>query len=137
MDHSKLNAELRDFCKKLVNDGYNKSQLCSIILGQQMLPMLSKFLENDDRNFGIGVLSRIFDVFGYELKIVPVLKGTPDDPKLNEAYTKFIENYHMMFSEGLANQEAANEGKGERESKVATAINQVALEMFQQITQRG
>lgn len=136
MDHIEFNAELRDFCKKLINDGYNKSQLCSLILGQQKLPMLSQFIDNNDRNFGIGVLSQIFEIFGYELKIVPVLIGSEVDPKLVEAYTKFIENYHMMFAEGLANQEAAAEGKGERESKVATAITDIAMEMFQQITQQ-
>jgi hypothetical protein len=136
MNHIELNAELRDFCKKLINDGYNKSQLCSLILGQQKLPMLSQFIENDDRNFGIGVLSQIFEIFGYELKVVPVLKDSNEDPKFVESYTKFIENYHMMFSEGLANQEAA-EIRGERESKVATAINEVAIAMFNQITQKG
>lgn len=138
MNHIELNAELRNFCKQLINDGYNKSQLASLILGQQKLPMLSQFIDNNDRNFGIGVLSQIFEIFGYELKIVPVLKDNDNEenPIFNDSYIKFVENYHMMFSEGLANQEAA-EVKGERESKVANAINTIAMQMFNQITQRG
>lgn len=134
MDYIELNTELRDFCKQIINDGYNKSQVCSLLLGQQKLPMFSQFLENEDRNFGIGVLSQIFDIFGYKLEVVPVLKsGTEEIPKLTENYNKFIENYRMMISEGLANQEAAEISSG-REGKVATAINTIALQMFQQIT---
>jgi len=137
MDHIELNAELRDFCKQIINDGYTKSQVCSLLLGQQKLPMFSQFLDNDNRNFGIGVLSQIFDIFGYKLEVVPVLKsGSEEDPKLTENYNKFVENYRMMISEGLANQEVVD-GRDGRESKVATAINDVALKMFQQITQKG
>ena len=84
MNHKELNTELRDFCQKLIDDGYNKSQLCSLLLGQQKLPMFTQFIENQDRNFGIGVLSNIFEIFGYELQVVPVLKTTAEDPKITD-----------------------------------------------------
>lgn len=134
MDHVELNAELRDFCKQLISDGYSKSQICSIILGQQKMPMFSQFLENETRNFGIGVLSQIFDIFGYKLEIVPVLKTEKNEPietvNVTENNNKFVENYHLLMSEGLANQETMEHT---RESKVSTAITDIAMNMFQNI----
>lgn len=130
MNHKELNTELRDFCQKLIDDGYNKSQLCSLLLGQQKLPMFTQFIENQDRNFGIGVLSNIFEIFGYELQVVPVLKTTAEDPKITDLKNRFIENYRIMLSEGLANQENV---KVEREGKVQQAITDVALELFKKI----
>lgn len=132
MDHIELNAELREFCKQLISDGYAKSQIAGIILGQQKLPMFTQFLESDTRNFGIGVLSNIFDIFGYKLEVVPVLKTENESETINitENYNKFVENYHMLMSEGLANQETVDR---ERESKVSVAITDVAMKMFQQI----
>ncbi|MBT3298708.1 hypothetical protein HN385_07290 [archaeon] len=130
MNHKELNTELRDFCQKLIDDGYNKSQLCSLLLGQQKLPMFTQFIENQDRNFGIGVLSNIFEIFGYELQVVPVLKTNAEDPKITDLKNRFIENYRIMLSEGLANQENV---KVEREGKVQQAITDVALELFKKI----
>jgi hypothetical protein len=137
MDHFELNLELRDFCKKLISDGYSKSQICSVILGQQRMPMFTQFLDNETRNFGVGVLSQIFDVFGYRLEIVPILKTNEEEIEninITENFNKFIENYHMLMSEGLANQETAE--RGDRESKVATAITDLALDMFQKIVNK-
>ena len=130
MNHKELNTELRDFCQKLIDDGYNKSQLCSLLLGQQKLPMFTQFIENQDRNFGIGVLSNIFEIFGYELQVVPVLKTNAEDPKITDLKNRFIENYRIMLSEGLANQENVIV---EREGKVQQAITDVALELFKKI----
>ena len=130
MNHKELNTELRDFCQKLIDDGYNKSQLCSLLLGQQKLPMFTQFIENQDRNFGIGVLSNIFEIFGYELQVVPVLKTNAEDPKITDLKNRFIENYRIMLSKGLANQENV---KVEREGKVQQAITDVALELFKKI----
>ena len=130
MNHKELNTELRDFCQKLIDDGYNKSQLCSLLLGQQKLPMFTQFIENQNRNFGIGVLSNIFEIFGYELQVVPVLKTNAEDPKITDLKNRFIENYRIMLSEGLANQENV---KVEREGKVQQAITDVALELFKKI----
>ena len=130
MNHKELNTELRDFCQKLIDDGYNKSQLCSLLLGQQKLPMFTQFIENQDRNFGIGVLSNIFEIFGYELQVVPVLKTNAEDPKITDLKNRFIEHYRIMLSEGLANQENV---KVEREGKVQQAITDVALELFKKI----
>jgi hypothetical protein len=130
MNHKELNTELRDFCQKLIDDGYNKSQLCSLLLGQQKLPMFTQFIENQDRNFGIGVLSNIFEIFGYELQVVPVLKTNAEDPKITDLKNRFIENYRIILSEGLANQENV---KVEREGKVQQAITDVALELFKKI----
>jgi hypothetical protein len=130
MNHKELNTELRDFCQKLIDDGYNRSQICSLLLGQQKLPMFIQFIENQNRNFGIGVLSNIFEIFGYELQIIPVLKTMSEDPKITDLKNRFTENYRIMFSEGLANQENV---KVEREGKVQQAITDVALELFKKI----
>ena len=130
MNHKQLNSELRDFCRKLIDDGYNKSQICSLLLGQQKLPMFTQFISDDDRNFGIAVLSNIFDIFGYELQVVPVLKETDEDPKITDLKNRFIENYQIMLTEGLSNQEKM---KIEKEGKVQQAITNVALELFQKI----
>jgi hypothetical protein len=133
MDYVELNAELRDFCTKLVNDGYNKSQICSLLLGQQKLPMFSAFLESENRNFGIGVLAQIFDIFGYRLDLVPVLKDSEEEPRFTELNNRFTENYHLMLTEGLANQEKTD-GRSERTGEVQQAITDIALEMFKKIT---
>jgi len=130
MNHIELNAELRNFCQKLIDDGYTKSQICALLLGGQKVPMFTNFLENSDRNFGINVLSNIFEIFGYELQVIPVLKSNSLDPKLVELKNRFIENYHMMLTEGLSNQEKV---KVEREGKVQQAITDVALELFKKI----
>jgi len=130
MNHKELNSELRDFCRKLIDDGYNKSQICSLLLGQQKLPMFTQFIDSDDRNFGIVVLSNIFEIFGYELQVVPVLKDVEEDPKITDLKNRFIENYRIMLTEGLSNQEKM---KVEREGKVQQAITNVALELFQKI----
>ena len=130
MNHKQLNSELRDFCRKLIDDGYNKSQICSLLLGQQKLPMFTQFIDSNDRNFGIAVLSNIFDIFGYELQVVPVLKETDEDPKITDLKNRFIENYQIMLTEGLSNQEKM---KIEKEGKVQQAITNVALELFQKI----
>ena len=130
MNHKELNSELRDFCRKLIDDGYNKSQICSLLLGQQKLPMFTQFIDSDDRNFGIVVLSNIFEIFGYELQVVPVLKDFEEDPKITDLKNRFIENYRIMLTEGLSNQEKI---KVEREGKVQQAITNVALELFQKI----
>jgi len=134
MDYVELNTELKNFCNQLVNDGYNKTQICKLILGQQNVPRFTQFLEDEDKNFGIKVLAQIYDTFGYKLEIVPVLKTNyEEDPKATECYNKFFENYHNMMSEGLANQENV-ENKVGRSNTVSLAINDVALQMFQQIT---
>jgi len=130
MNHVEINAELRDFCQQLIDDGYTKSQICSLLLGQQKLPMFTQFMESNSRNFGIGVLSNIFEIFGYELQIIPVLKETPEDPKITELKNRFTENYRMMLTEGLSNQERT---KIEKESKVQQAITDVALDLFNKI----
>jgi hypothetical protein len=130
MNHVEINAELRDFCQQLIDDGYTKSQICSLLLGQQKLPMFTQFMESDNRNFGIGVLSNIFEIFGYELQIVPVLKDTPEDSKITDLKNRFTENYRMMLTEGLSNQERT---KIEKESKVQQAITDVALDLFNKI----
>jgi len=136
MQYTDLNAELRTFCKQLIDDGYTKSQVCSLILGQQKLPMFSDFLESETRNFGIGVLAQIFDIFGYELTIVPVLKDSEEDPKITDFNNRFIENYRLMLTEGLANQQTTETKRSGPDGKVQQAIKDVALELFQQITQR-
>jgi len=136
MQYTHLNAELRTFCKQLIDDGYTKSQVCSLILGQQKLPMFSDFLESETRNFGIGVLAQIFDIFGYELTIVPVLKDSEEDPKITDFNNRFIENYRLMLTEGLANQQTTETKRSGPDGKVQQAIKDVALELFQQITQR-
>jgi len=130
MNHKELNSELRDFCRKLIDDGYNKSQICSLLLGQQKLPMFTQFIDSDDRNFGIVVLSNIFEIFGYELQVIPVLKDVEEDPKITDLKNRFIENYRIMLTEGLSNQEKM---KVEKEGKVQQAITNVALELFQKI----
>lgn len=131
MTHTELNAELRDFCQKLLDDGYSKSQLCSIILGQQKLPMFNQFIDNKDRNFGIGVLSNIFEIFGYDLMIIPVLKSSNGDiPKITELKNRFVENYRIMLTEGLSNQEKV---KVEQVEKVEQAITNIALDLFKKI----
>lgn len=130
MDHIAMNAELRDFCKKMIDDGYNKSQLCSLLLGQQKLPMFTQFMDSDKRNFGIGVLSNIFEIFGYELSIVPVLKDSDEDPKITELKNRFVENYHIMLTEGLSNQE---KNKVIKDGQVQQAITDIAVQLFQKI----
>jgi len=130
MNHVEINTELRNFCQQLIDDGYTKSQICTLLLGQQKLPMFTQFMESESRNFGIGVLSNIFDIFGYELLIVPVLKDTTEDPKITELKNRFTENYRIMLTEGLSNQERT---KIEKESKVQQAITDVALELFNKI----
>jgi hypothetical protein len=130
MDYTALNRELRNFCLKLIDDGYTKSQLCSVLLGQQKLPMFTQFIEDNNRNFGISVLSNIFEIFGYDLSIVPVLKESSEEPKITEMKNRFIENYRLMLTEGLSNQEKT---KTEKEGKVQQAITDVALELFQKI----
>ncbi len=137
MDYIQLNEELRNFCKQLINDGYTKSQICSIVLGQQKLPMFNQFIEDENRNFGIGVLSQIFDVLGYTLDIVPVMKSENDDDMFSEFYNKFKENYHLIMIEGLTNQEKNKDFVGSgRDSKVQQAITDVALDMFNKILQK-
>ena len=74
--------------------------------------------------------TNIFDIFGYELQVVPVLKETDEDPKITDLKNRFIENYQIMLTEGLSNQEKM---KIEKEGKVQQAITNVALELFQKI----
>lgn len=133
MLYTELNSELRGFCKQLIDDGYTKSQICNILLGQQKLPMFSSFIENEDRNFGIGVLSQIFEIFGYDLMVIPVLRDSEESPKITDLKNKFIQNYRVMLTEGLANQK--NE-ENKKSTKVQQAIKDVAIDLFQQITQR-
>lgn len=104
MDCFELNNEIREFCRKLINDGYTKSQICGLLLGSQKLPMFSQFLDNDNRNFGLSVLSGMLDAFGYKLELVPVLKESSNqEPKLNELNAKFLENYKFILMENLNN----------------------------------
>lgn len=133
MNYVDLNTELRDFCQKLIDDGYSKSQICTLLLGQQKLPMFSQFLENQERNFGIGVLAQIFEIFDYELAVVPILKNGDDENKLTELYNRFVENYRLKLTEGLSNQEKVD-GRTTKDGKVQKAITDIALEMFKEIT---
>jgi hypothetical protein len=131
MNYIELNNELRQFFKKLIADGHIKTKICSLILGQQKLPMFTTFLEDDDRNFGIKVLTQIFENMGYELKIVPVPKNEKSNDTLNEIYKNFQNEYQHTLIDGLANMQ--NENPTGKKSVVADAITQLSERLFSEI----
>lgn len=132
MDCFELNNEIREFCRKLINDGYTKSQICGLLLGPQKLPMFSQFLENDNRNFGLSVLSGMLGAFGYKLELIPVLKNSSNqEPKLNELNTKFLENYKFILMENLNNNTVRKDS--ERESSIQKTVSNLVSDIIANI----
>lgn len=97
MHHLEFNALVREICKDLIIDGYKKSKLCKVMLGQHNQPMFENFISKE-KNFGIGVLSRIMENFDYELIILPVKKSEKNDLK------QFIDDKDQQFYNDIKSQ---------------------------------
>lgn len=133
MDYIELNAELRNFCKRLINDGYTKSHLCTLLLGSQKMPMFTQFLDNENRNFGLSVLSKIFEAFDYKLEILPISNENKNETKpiLNEINNKFLENYKFILMDNLTNKKVIKrEG---REGTVDKSISDIVSDIIDNI----
>jgi hypothetical protein len=128
MDQRELNMELRNFINQLISDGYLKSPICNVILGPQKIPMLTQFLEDEDRNFGLKVLTNIFSAFGYKLRLVPV-KDDDENANFDEYYETFLSEYRTMLVETLDSNEKQKQSVG-RKGKVASAIDKLANKIF-------
>ena len=130
MDYQQLNAELRDFCNRLVDDGHSKTKLCSLLLGQSKVPMFSEFLQNPDRNFGLSVLSQMLDGLGYSIELVPLSRDT-EEPKLNSLTRVFLENYQLRIMEGLDNSVVRK--KTEKEGTVQKSLVDISNQLFESL----
>lgn len=97
MHHLEFNSLVREICKELIIDGYKKAKLCKVMLGQHNQPMFENFITKE-KNFGIGVLSRIVENFDYELVVLPVKKSEKDQ------YQDFIKSLDMKFYQDIKTQ---------------------------------
>lgn len=81
MNIGELNAGMRDFFKKLEEDGHNKNALCKITLGPSFTPQFTKFMNGTD--LGLNPLTRMFQGLGFDIHIVPVKQG---DTSINDIF---------------------------------------------------
>lgn len=140
LNQIQFNDSLRQYCQEMLNEGFTKNQLCSFMLGPQKSPMFSAFLENEDRQFGLKVLSDIFSQFGYELKVVPVKKDSqsPEEEEYFEnIYNEFETDYRKILMEALEDPNIKSRPRPTNSGKVARNISSIADDIFQEISQKA
>ncbi len=81
MQIEQINEFFREIFNELINDGYKKSNICSITLGSSNVPQFDSFIKGTD--FGIKPLQRIVENQGFEFKILI-------SPKNNKEISKFV-----------------------------------------------
>ena len=140
MNQVQFNDSLRQYCREMINEGFTKNQLCSFMLGQQKTPMFSAFLESDDRQFGLKVLSDIFSQFGYDLKVVPVKKDSQSQEEteyFENLYSEFETDYKKILVEALEDPNLKNRPRPSNSGKVARNISSIADDIFKEISQKS
>ncbi len=111
-----LNNFLRTLFKNLINDGYKKRHICSLILSSQAEPQLEGFLQG--RDFGIKPLTKIIDAFGYDLYLVVVPKEDQEiRNNINEANNQVLQDCKSKLINAL-NQNFANNGRRKKSSEL-------------------
>jgi len=86
MQVEQINSIFREIFSELINDGYKKSNVCSITLGGSNVPQFDSFMKGTD--FGIKPLQRIIENQGFNFKIIISPKESPE-------ITKFVEEVNV------------------------------------------
>lgn len=97
MTHEEFNRIFREMCNDLIVDGCKKSKICKVTLGRNNQPMFEGFI-NKNKNFGIAVLQRIVENYGYDLMILPIKKDLIDE------YQEFLDQTKQQFTDDLKEQ---------------------------------
>lgn len=86
MQVEQINSIFREIFSELINDGYKKSNVCSITLGSSNVPQFDSFIKGTD--FGFKPLQRIIENQGFNFKIIISPKESPE-------ISKFIEDVNV------------------------------------------
>lgn len=89
MNFKQFNIMIRELFKQLINEGYDKSIVCSCTLGV-FAKILFDRIVNEEKDITNIPMERLLDRFGYDLLIIPV-KSTDDKTK------EYVENECITF----------------------------------------
>jgi len=119
MKFSEYNDSIRNILIQLINDGYNKHQICKSTLGAQRGPQFESFLT--EKNLGIKPLSRLIDSLDYELHLVPIPKGNNEKLQIvSDLSNNFEDDFKFNLIEVL---EDVKKNKDIQKSKKETIFD--------------
>lgn len=129
MNHEDLNENIRIICKELLIDGYKKSKICSSLLGQHNQPMFENFISKD-KNFGIGVLTRMLDAMEYDVITIPVDRTDKEkyEPMIQFAKQKFEKVFKEKLKSSLDN---STKTQVRTKASLNNVINDIVEKLFE------
>ena len=80
MNIHRFNVELREILLGLVSDGFKQKDITSMTFGTNRQDQLTGFLGG--RDISGKPLNRIFDIFGFDIHLVPVPKKSYEDKEM-------------------------------------------------------
>lgn len=102
MTVNELNDKLRDIFKSKLDNGYTKSNICSLVLGTSGFAQFENFI-TDDKTFGFKPLQRIAEAFGYDLHVILLPNEDVDNVNaVNQLNDQFLESADHLLDNGLS-----------------------------------
>lgn len=119
MQSDRFNEKLRSIFQKLINDGFSKTDVANVSLGATRIDQLNGFLSGT--NLGIKPLVKIFNLMGYTLHLVPIVKKDQNlEKKINEITFKGFDSIEWLLFDYL--QKKMNEQLQTRKSSTTIML---------------
>ena len=100
MIHTNFNEELRKIFNSFVDDNFNIRSISGLTFGLGKSHRLNLFLEGGD--LSLKPLIPMFEEFGFELHVVPILKSDPTSKKqINKITDDNLYVFKVMVLEAL------------------------------------
>jgi len=129
MQIEQINLIFREIFNELINDGYKKSNICSITLGSSNVPQFDSFMKGTD--FGIKPLQRIIENQGYNFKIIISPKESPEISKfVEDVNVESLKDIKSVMLKTLDNENSVRLASIPKTGIVAGVINDI----FEEIT---
>ncbi len=133
MIHVEYSEVLRNLFKELLDDGYNKKQIATVVLGPQRGNQFNKFMKGGF--LGLVPLTKILDSIEYNLHLVAIPKTqTEETEKITKLTEDFIEDLRFNLVEYLEmNKSKSNDTPKQYSGQVSIDISDVADDILKSL----
>jgi hypothetical protein len=129
MQVEQINSIFREIFNELINDGYKKSNVCSITLGSSNVPQFDSFIKGTD--FGIKPLQRIIENQGFNFKIIISPKESPEISKfVDDVNVESLKDIKSIMLKTLDNENSIKLASIPKTGIIAGVTNDI----FEEIT---